>query len=86
MKHNSLDMMQQNDFCIQELTLYLDTHPYDRNAMRMLRRHLDMRDDLKQSLENQMGPLTNLDNHDENWKWTKGPWPWEKEVNNNVDL
>lgn len=83
---NALLKHQQNDFCIQELTLYLDTHPEDRNAMRLLRRHLDQRDDLKADVEQERGPLTNYDLDTRDFRWIKGPWPWEKEVNDNVDL
>ena len=72
---------QQNDFCIQELTLYLDTHPEDRTAMRLLQRHLNMRDDLKEAVQRESGPQTIYDNDTRDWRWVKGPWPWEKEVN-----
>ena len=35
---NKLTLLQQMDFCIQELTLYLDTHPNDLYAFRLLKR------------------------------------------------
>ena len=35
MTDNALLIYQQNDFCIQELTLYLDTHPKDKTALRL---------------------------------------------------
>lgn len=77
---------QQNDFCIQELTLYLDTHPEDKTALRLLRKHLDIREELKEAVQNESGPLTNYDHDTRDWRWVKGPWPWEKEVNEHVDL
>ena len=86
MTDNALIIYQQNDFCIQELTLYLDTHPKDKAALRLLKRHLDKREELKLNLEDEMGPLTNLDNTMKDYQWYKGPWPWENEVNHHVDL
>ena len=82
---NKLTLLQQMDFCIQELTLYLDTHPNDLYAFRLLKRHLADRDQLKMEVERKNGPLTNYDTAN-NWLWTKGPWPWENEVNHHVDL
>ncbi len=78
---NALLYHQGNDFCIQELTLYLDTHPEDRTAAYLLNKHLEMRDDLKAAVENKMGPLTNYDHNTKDWRWVKGPWPWEREAN-----
>ena len=86
MTDNALLLFQQNDFCIQELTLYLDTHPQDKTAYRLLRRHLEKREELKFNLEDEMGPLTHLDNTARENTWYKGPWPWENEVNHHVDL
>ena len=86
MTDNALLVYLQNDFCIQELTLYLDTHHQDKTALRLLKRHLDKREELKLNVEDEMGPLTNLDNTTKDYQWHKGPWPWENEVNHHVDL
>ncbi|MBQ4343566.1 MAG: spore coat protein CotJB [Erysipelotrichaceae bacterium] len=77
----ALYLLQSNDFCIQELTLYLDTHPEDRTAAHLLSKHLEIRDELKHAVENEMGPLTNYDHETRDWRWIKGPWPWERGTN-----
>lgn len=83
---NALYLHQCNDFCIQELTLYLDTHPKDVAALHLLNRHLEIRDELKRNAEKKMGPLTNYDHDTNDWRWIKGPWPWERGANEHVDL
>lgn len=79
MNKSSMQALQENDFCIQELTLYLDTHPRDEKALRMLNHHLAKRDELKMAVEKHYGPLTNYDNDGSAWHWVRNPWPWDKE-------
>lgn len=79
MTKKALLAMQQNDFCIQELTLYMDTHPHDEKALRMLNQHLAKRPSLKMAAEKEVGPLTNYDNDGSHWNWINNPWPWDKE-------
>ena len=86
MNRNSLLKLQQIDFCIQELRLYLDTHPEDSTAKKLLMHHLKERDDMKETVQYTRGPLTLYDHDTRNKKWEDGPWPWEIEVNEDVDL
>ena len=77
MMNNTMQLMQENDFVIQELTLYLDTHPDDAMAIKRLSHHLNRRPILKAALEKEMGPLTNYDNTLNEWAWVYNPWPWD---------
>jgi len=77
MNKQAMKNMQENDFVIQELTLYMDTHPNDTVALKYLNYHINRRPHLKAALEKEMGPLTNYDNKTENWAWIHNPWPWD---------
>ncbi len=79
MKNKALLALQEIDFCIQELTLFLDMHPDNELALQLLSKYLNQRDTLKEAVEKQNGPLTNLDHSNNEWLWAKNPWPWDKE-------
>lgn len=76
-----LRQIQEVEFAAIELQLYLDTHPYDQNALmeyNSLSNQLLM---LKQQYEMLYGPLMNFGfspNHG-SWRWIDSPWPWEEE-------
>ena len=74
-----LSALQENDFCIQELTLYMDTHPKDTEALNVLNQHIKRRDALKKAAQREVGPLTNYDHDGCTWDWVNDPWPWDKE-------
>lgn len=86
MNRNTLLKLQQIDFCIQELRLYIDTHPKDENARRILTHYLREREAINEAVEYARGPLTIYHHDTRNTHWEDGPWPWENEVNEYVDL
>ena len=68
------------NFAINDLTLYLDTHPCDKCALKMHSEYAQKVIELTEEYQNLYGPLTlnfdsNCDNH---WKWSDEPWPWER--------
>ena len=67
-------------FVVIELTLYLDTHPTDRNAMEYLNHYNRMSNQAKKEYARKFGPLTVAlaDTSDCNdWNWATLPMPWE---------
>ena len=79
MKRNQLlRQIQEYDFALNELTLYLDTHPTDVKAMQL---HASLSKDLgllKATYESQFAPLTAANGVQNNrWNWLDAPWPWE---------
>jgi spore coat protein JB len=67
-----LNDLQALDFALVELTLYLDTHPFDVNA---IKQHNDLavqRHAARTKLENQSGA-----GDGENERWNLAPWPWQ---------
>lgn len=65
------------DFAALELTLYLDTHPDDRGALRQRNEYLQRIKPLVRKYEEHYGPLTMVSKADYPWQWIDEPWPWE---------
>lgn len=77
-----LNQINEVSFAVNDITLYLDTHPADPEALRYYRENMEHRKEfLKQYAEN-YGPLT-LDSYacreDQKWLWEQQPFPWEME-------
>lgn len=66
--------IQAHDFKLYDLQLYLDTHPFDEEALCMYQNLVNDTDDLKAEYEEKYGPLTaNAAAGDCEWKWIKNP-------------
>ncbi|MEC2076047.1 spore coat protein CotJB [Metabacillus fastidiosus] len=74
-----LEEIQAADFVLVELTLYLDTHPDDMQALQQFNQFVKYSKQLKKVFESKFGPLQQFGNSftDANWSWGKGPWPWQ---------
>lgn len=77
---NMLDDLQNLQFAVLDIALYLDTHPNDPVA---LYHHNQYSSNLKELLslyEMKFGPI-NLYNTDygDTWRYIEGPWPWDIE-------
>lgn len=78
------DMMQMLkdinvvDFTVIELTLFLDTHPCDSNALEYFNHYNRIRTQLKKEFSRIYYPLT-LDYAESNqvFRWAEAPLPWE---------
>lgn len=69
------------DFTLYDLALYLDTHPFDEEALCLYQDTLEKADALKTEYEEKYGPLSmNNAATDCRWKWIENPWPWERMV------
>ncbi len=74
------EMIQQircYDFAINELALYLDTHPEDEKALCLHRKYAKQAKDLKDKYQKVYGPLT-INYPCNKWRWLEEPWPWER--------
>ncbi|MCM1286083.1 MAG: spore coat protein CotJB [Acetobacter sp.] len=66
-------------FAMQELRLFLDTHPGDSEAQQMFDNYEKKLSAATDEYEKNFGPLTlNGINSDD---WLKDPWPWENAAN-----
>ncbi len=80
-KHDALQAVNESCFLMQELALYLDTHP---TCISGLTRYQQARQAYQQAMNNycaQYGPLNLEQSNGGNcWQWTQDPWPWELEA------
>jgi spore coat protein JB len=74
-----LRQLQEIDFVLLELNLYLDTHHDDMNALEQYNWYAQQRAGLVSTYEQQYGPLTNFGHTLTRFPcgWDEGPWPWE---------
>ena len=71
------DKIKALDFSINELALYLDTHPDDEKALCLHRKYCKEVKDLKDKYQKVYGPLT-INYPCNKWRWLETPWPWER--------
>ena len=68
------------NFVLTELTLYLDTHPHDRNAMEYFNHYNRMRNQMEREFSQKYYPLNlRLVECGSEWSWGSAPLPWEGE-------
>lgn len=78
--YNSLHEIQSIDFVLNDLHLYLDTHPADASALAQFEQFLRRRHVLVEPFEKKYGPLiagTTETTTRTSWPWAEGPWPWQ---------
>ena len=68
------------NFAVNDLVLYLDTHPSDSRAIKMHSEYAKKVMELTEEYQKLYGPLTvNFTSSNENcWQWSDEPWPWER--------
>lgn len=65
-------------FTIDELRLYLDTHPRDREALQMIQHHCTHRATLIENYTANFGSIEAYNpGEGDCWLWNAGPMPWE---------
>ncbi|MCD7826652.1 MAG: spore coat protein CotJB [Clostridiaceae bacterium] len=70
--------IDQVSFAIDDLILFLDTHPCDKDALDYYQKLRKMRKEAVRQYTTEFGPLTITENENEcYWDWVKTPWPWE---------
>ena len=68
-------------FCLMEITLYLDTHPFCKDGLAFYKKYRDLMNSAIEMYTEKYGPLSphNVP-ADSHWTWAEGPWPWEMEA------
>jgi spore coat protein JB len=76
-----LHELQALDFVLVELTLYLDTHPQDQQAIQQFNQFTQQRMQVAHQFQLEFGPLTQYGHSfgfsKHPWQWSEGPWPWQ---------
>ncbi len=75
-----LAQVQELEFALLELHLYLDTHPEDAAALATFNELLPRFHEARRAYEAAYGPLGSFGHTSRelaSWTWTAEPWPWE---------
>jgi len=67
-------------FAVVEMTLYLDTHPYEREAIAYLNHYVKLKKELEKEYSYKYEPITIAcvpESDDTKWLWALAPMPWE---------
>lgn len=75
-----LQMLNEASFALDDVTLYLDTHPCDREALNYYHYVKKLREDAMNAYQAQCGPMMKDQViSGEYWNWVDDKWPWEGE-------
>lgn len=72
------------NFAINDLVLFLDTHPNNSRAINLHSQYVEKLEIMQKRYEELYGPLTVNFTSPENsnrWAWSEEPWPWERGAN-----
>lgn len=77
-----IEEIQKWSFAAIELTLFLDTHPRSREALRDYNEVSARLMELHQEYTKRYSPLVGFGHakSDYPWAWAEGPWPWESGI------
>lgn len=75
-----LRKIMEYKFYVNDLTLYLDTHPNDRKALALHNEYVEKLNEVTKEFEKMYGPLT-VETVMESWEWARDLWPWQRGVN-----
>ncbi len=65
-------------FVLDDLRLFLDTHPNDQKALDCWEKYNKIRKDAVEEYTKCYGPISAYDvDVDNYWTWVEEPWPWE---------
>ncbi len=72
-RREMINQIRCYEFAINELALYLDTHPDDQKALCLHRKYCKIAKDLKDKYQKVYGPLT-INYPCNKWRWLEEPW------------
>ncbi len=76
------DTISAVSFAMDELRLFLDTHPGDSGALNLFTEYMNRRHELVGQYTREYGPLDSYYlNTEYGWSWTDEPMPWKAEAN-----
>lgn len=79
--------LAQLSFAMDELRLFLDTHPEDEAALAASNEVRSKREAVVRQYERLVGPVNFYQAGGEcSWDWLRAPWPWELEGQDDVEL
>jgi len=79
-----LNKISKADFALNDLALYLDTHPTDINARRLYEYYQKTHEEMTNEYGTLTRKITGNSGNNHEWNWCDGPWPWEREYNEEI--
>lgn len=80
-RHELMEWINIVSFAVDDVKLFLDTHPCDREALEYFEEFKKQRVQALKEYAKYYGPLT-IDTVDtcgnERWVWINDPWPWQE--------
>lgn len=75
-----LMIVNQASFAMDDIKLFLDTHPDNQDALELYQKYKCLREEAWEEYTMKFGPLSAYDvNAADIWTWNCGPWPWQVE-------
>jgi spore coat protein JB len=82
---NKMELLKEivtTEFMKEDLALYLNTHPMDKEALSKYNFYVMESKGLKECYEMNYGMLSQHDSMSPYpWQWINDPWPWESDAN-----
>lgn len=74
-----MDLINQCSFALNDVLLFLDTHPCDQEALSYFQHFHQIRLDALAEYARKYTPLTldSISSCQDQWEWVYGKWPWE---------
>ncbi len=72
-----LQKVYETGFMMDDVLLYLDTHPHDVQAMEYYQEARKANKEAIAAYEQACGPLMINGVCSDSWSWINNPWPWE---------
>jgi len=72
-----LRKVYETGFALDDIILYLDTHPMDMDAMNYYQFMRQANEEAVRAYEQMFGPLMANRVMGGTWSWLDDPWPWE---------
>lgn len=76
-----LNRINLASFAVDDVKLYLDTHPCDHEALSYFHEYSHQREKALKEYAAVYGPLTidtAMHSCNEHWNWINEPWPWQE--------
>ena len=80
-QQNMMRRLQVQSFVLDDIRLYLDTHPDDKKALEWYHKYRKLKEQTEKEYVDRFGPLNSFQvDSDTRWTWVDTPWPWEGTV------
>ncbi len=77
-KEKLMDIITKSSFAMDDVKLFLDTHPNCNEALEYYQKAKKMRQEAWEMYTINFGPLSSYQvDNDDYWDWNLGPMPWE---------